>query len=72
MKEKDNFILDIKRLGINGEGIGYYKRLAVFIPFSLPTEEVVVRATEVKEQYAKAKIVKIKTKSDKRINPYLP
>lgn len=65
-------LLTIKRMGINGEGIGYYKRLAVFIPFSLPTEEVVVRVTEVKEQYAKAKIVKIKTKSDKRIEPICP
>ena len=65
-------LLTIKRMGINGEGIGYYKRLAVFIPFSLPTEEVVIRVTEVKEQYAKAKIVKIKTKSSKRIEPLCP
>ena len=36
-------LLTIKRMGINGEGIGYYKRLAVFIPFALPEEEVVIK-----------------------------
>jgi 23S rRNA (uracil1939-C5)-methyltransferase len=36
MKENDQFILDIKRLGINGEGIGFYKRLAVFVDGAIP------------------------------------
>ena len=30
----DEIFLDIKRIGINGEGIGYYKKLAIFV-FSL-------------------------------------
>ncbi|MED9787104.1 MAG: TRAM domain-containing protein, partial [Latilactobacillus curvatus] len=30
------FPLTIKRIGINGEGIGYYKRKIVFIPGALP------------------------------------
>ena len=65
-------LLTIKRMGINGEGIGYYKRLAVFIPFALPEEEVVIKISEVKEQYAKAKIVRIKTKSKDRVEPVCP
>lgn len=28
--------LKIKRLGINGEGIGYFKRLIIFVPYALP------------------------------------
>lgn len=28
--------LTIKRLGINGEGIGYYKKLIIFVPRVLP------------------------------------
>ena len=31
VKEKQEILLSIKRIGINGEGIGYYKRLAKFV-----------------------------------------
>ena len=34
--------LEIKKLGINGEGIGYIDRKIVFVPGALPQEEVVV------------------------------
>lgn len=27
----DRFILDIKRLGINGEGIGFYNKMTIFV-----------------------------------------
>ena len=27
--------LKIKRLGINGEGIGYFKRLIIFVPYEI-------------------------------------
>ncbi len=30
------FPVTIKRLGINGEGVGYFKRQVVFIPGALP------------------------------------
>ena len=52
VKEKQEILLSIKRIGINGEGIGYYKRLAVFVNNTLPGEECVVRITEVNEKYA--------------------
>ena len=38
MKDNDRFILDIKRLGINGEGIGFYNRMAIFVPNAIPGE----------------------------------
>ena len=38
--------LKIKRLGINGEGIGYYKRLIVFVPRALPGEEIIAKLEE--------------------------
>ena len=31
VKENDLILLTIKRLGINGEGIGYFKRLAILL-----------------------------------------
>lgn len=41
------FPLTIKRIGINGEGIGYYKRKIVFIPGALPEEVVIAEVTTV-------------------------
>ena len=38
LKENDLILLSIKRLGINGEGIGFYKRLAVFVDNAIPGE----------------------------------
>ncbi len=73
VKEKQEILLSIKRIGINGEGIGYYKRLAVFVDNTLPGEECVVRITEVHDQYAKAVLVKIKgDESEDRIKPNCP
>ena len=69
--EKDQEVLiTIKRLGINGEGIGYYKRLAVFVTGVLPPEEVVVRITDVTNNYAKGEVVRIKIKAKKRVKPF--
>ena len=50
------FPLTIKRLGINGEGVGYFKRQVVFVPGALPGEEVVVEATKVHPKFVEAKI----------------
>ncbi len=72
INKNQEVLLTIKRLGINGEGIGYYKRLAIFVPFAIPGEEIVVRIKEVFEKYAKAEIVKIKTPSPERITPKCP
>ena len=70
LAKNQEVLLTVKRIGINGEGIGYYKRLAVFIPGALPGEEVVVKVTEVNEQYARASLVKIKkNQSLDRVEP---
>ncbi|MCD5001058.1 23S rRNA (uracil(1939)-C(5))-methyltransferase RlmD [Enterococcus saccharolyticus] len=61
--------LKIKRLGINGEGIGYYKRLIIFVPRALPGEEVVVKVTKATPTFAEASLTKIVKKSRDRIQP---
>lgn len=66
------FLLTIKRIGINGEGIGYYKRQVVFVPNTLPDEEVIVRATKVERGYAEAELVRIRKKSPHRVEPPCP
>lgn len=64
--------LNIKKLGINGEGIGYYKRNIVFIPGALVGEEVYAELTKVSHNYSEAKIIKIQKKSKHRVTPECP
>ncbi|MGA9225928.1 MAG: 23S rRNA (uracil(1939)-C(5))-methyltransferase RlmD [Mesobacillus sp.] len=66
------FPLTIKRLGINGEGVGYFKRQVVFVPGALPGEEVVVEATKVHPKFSEARIKKIRKPSEHRIKPLCP
>lgn len=63
------FPLTIKRLGINGEGIGYYKRKIVFIPGALPTEVVVAEVTNVAPRFIEAKIHKLRKTAANRVTP---
>ncbi|QEA31731.1 23S rRNA (uracil(1939)-C(5))-methyltransferase RlmD [Secundilactobacillus malefermentans] len=69
VEEGQRFPLTIKRLGINGEGIGYYKHKTVFIPGALPDEVVVAEVTRIHARYLDAKIHKIRTKSPNRVEP---
>lgn len=66
-------LLSIKRIGINGEGIGYYKRMAIFVDNALPGEECVVRITKAFEKYAVGSLVMVKGKENKfRTKPLCP
>ncbi len=66
------FPITIKRLGINGEGVGYFKRGVVFVPGALPGEEIVAEAVKVHPKYAEAKVKKIRKKSEHRVVPPCP
>lgn len=72
IEKGQEFPLTIKRLGINGEGVGYFKRQVVFVAGALPGEEIVVTVTDVKEKFSEAKIKKIRKKSADRIEPPCP
>lgn len=72
LKPKQTFPLTIKRLGINGEGVGYFKRQVVFVPGALPGEEIVAEATKVNPKFSEAKIKKIRKKSEFRVQPPCP
>lgn len=67
--------LEFRKLGINGEGIGYLDRKPVFCPGVFPGETAEVKITEDHERYAKAELVKLLKRSDDRISapicPYL-
>ena len=66
LKVDQEFLVTIKRIGINGEGIGYYKKQAVFIPFALVGEEVVAKCTRLANGYAEAEVIRVKKKSPHR------
>ena len=70
LKKNQEILLTIKKLGINGEGIGYYKRLAVFVPGAIPPEEVIVKITEVTNNFARGEVVRIRIKAKKRVTPF--
>lgn len=72
IEPNQTFPLTIKRLGINGEGVGYFKKTVVFVPGALPGEEVVVEATKIHPKFAEAKIKKIRKKSEYRVQPLCP
>ncbi|MFS0556093.1 23S rRNA (uracil(1939)-C(5))-methyltransferase RlmD [Brevibacillus sp. 179-C9.3 HS] len=64
--------LTIKSLGINGEGIGYFKRKIVFVEGALPGEVVHAEVTEAREKYATAKLLRVVEKSASRTKPPCP
>ncbi|PKG23047.1 23S rRNA (uracil(1939)-C(5))-methyltransferase RlmD [Niallia nealsonii] len=72
LTQGQTFPLTIKRLGINGEGVGYFKRQVVFVPGALPGEEVVVEATKVQPKFSEGKVKKIRKSSPFRVKAPCP
>ena len=72
IKVNDHLNVDVKRMGINGEGIAYYQKLAIFIDHALPGEEVKVNITEVHENRAIGEIIEIRKESKDRVVPFCP
>ncbi|WP_226671895.1 23S rRNA (uracil(1939)-C(5))-methyltransferase RlmD [Rossellomorea aquimaris] len=69
---KQQFPLTIKKIGINGEGVGFFKRKIVFVPGALTGEEVVVEVTKVHPKFTEARIKKIRKKSQERVKAPCP
>lgn len=65
---KRRILLTIKKIGINGEGIGYYKKKITFVKGALPEEVVNCEIIEETSKYIKAKLLNIKEKSSYRID----
>lgn len=72
VKVGQKFPLTIKRMGINGEGIGYFKRKITFIPGALPGEVVTAKVTKVTDKYLEAKTVTVREPSPDRVVPEEP
>ncbi|HGI6464817.1 TPA: TRAM domain-containing protein, partial [Listeria monocytogenes] len=72
VEEGQKFPLTIRRMGINGEGIGYFKKAVVFVPGAITGEEVVVEAVKVRDRFTEAKLNKIRKKSPNRVTAPCP
>ncbi|SOC43995.1 23S rRNA m(5)U-1939 methyltransferase [Ureibacillus acetophenoni] len=72
MEIGQKFPLTIKRLGINGEGVGFFKRNVVFVKGALPGEVVTVKVTNVQRSFAEAEVLNIRTTSPYRQEPSCP
>lgn len=69
LQVKQRISLKIKRMGINGEGIGFYQRTLVFVPGALKGEDIFCQITEVKRNFVQAKLLKINKTSRFRVTP---
>lgn len=48
LKVKQKIPLKIKRMGINGEGIGFYQKTLVFVPGALKGEDIYCQITSIR------------------------
>ena len=64
--------LDVKKIGINGEGIAYYNKKIVFIDNALPKEKVRVEIIEENDKFIKAELKEILIKSPYRVEARCP
>jgi len=72
IKVNDKLDLEIKRMGINGEGIAYYQKLAIFIDQAIPGELIEATIDEVYDNRALAHMSSIKQPSIDRKTPFCP
>ena len=60
--------LEIKKMGINGEGIGYINKKPVFVMGAFPGEIVAVEITEENKTYAVGELQKVIKRSPARVH----
>lgn len=68
MVKKDELIeIKIEKIVNGGEGLGYYKDFAIFVPMSVPGDVLEVKIISTKKTYARGLIQKIITPSEERV-----
>ncbi len=69
LKLADIINLTIHDLAFGGEGVGRIDELVVFVPFVLVGETVEVEITELKKNFARARLLQILAPSPERVDP---
>ena len=69
LKTGDQITLTIHDIAFGGEGVGRLDDFVVFVPFVLVGETVAAEITEVKKNFARAKLLRVETPSPERVKP---
>src|SRR5271170_720900 len=69
LKIGDKLTLTIHDIAFGGEGVGRIDDFVVFVPFVLVGEIVEVEITEVKKNFARAKLLRVEKSSPERVAP---
>jgi tRNA/tmRNA/rRNA uracil-C5-methylase (TrmA/RlmC/RlmD family) len=67
LKISDSITLTIHDIAFGGEGVGRIGDFVVFVPFVLVGETVAAEITEVKKNFARAKLMRVETPSPERV-----
>jgi len=65
----DRISLTIHDIAFGGEGVGRIEQMVVFVPFVITGETVEAEITEVKKNFARAKLLRVLTPSPQRVEP---
>jgi len=65
----DKISLTIHDIAFGGEGVGRIDDFVVFVPFVIVGETVEVEITEVKKNFARAKLLRVEKSSPERVEP---
>jgi tRNA/tmRNA/rRNA uracil-C5-methylase (TrmA/RlmC/RlmD family) len=66
----DTVVVTVKRLGINGEGVGYYRKKTIFIDGALPGEIVKARVSKVEPKLLYGTVIRTEKRSEHRTKPF--
>jgi tRNA/tmRNA/rRNA uracil-C5-methylase (TrmA/RlmC/RlmD family) len=69
LKIGDQITLTIHDLAFGGEGVGRIDDFVVFVPFVIVGETVVAEITEVKKNFARAKLLRVEKAAPERVAP---
>lgn len=72
IKKNDRINLKIDSCSVNGNGVGRYNGMAIFVPATAPGDEITAHILKVKKSYAFAKAESVITPSADRITPECP
>lgn len=62
----------VEKLALGGKGIIRTDGFVLFVPFTLPQEEVEVEVTSLKKNYGEAKLLQVLKPSAERVQPHCP
>jgi len=69
LKIGDKLSLTIHDIAFGGEGVGRVDDFVVFVPFVIVGETVAAEITEVKKNFARAKLLRVEKSSPERVEP---